>query len=69
MALLYEKIYGSINLSEIELEEYFADLVSGLLVAYGIKNKSISIAINTHSISLDIDSTLCANISETLYPC
>ena len=67
MALLYEKIYGSINLSEIELEEYFADLVSGLLVAYGIKNKSISIAINTHSISLDIDSIVpCSLIMQEL---
>ena len=67
MALLYEKIYGSHNLSEIELEEYLNDLVVGLLSSYGIKNDTISVNINTHSISLDIDSIVpCSLIMQEL---
>ena len=67
MALLYEKIYGSHNLSEIELEEYLNDLVIGLLSSYGIKNDRISVNINTHSISLDIDSIVpCSLIMQEL---
>jgi len=67
MALLYEKIYASHNLSEIELEEYLNDLVARLLFTYGVKNDLISVAINTHSISLGIDSIVpCSLIMQEL---
>lgn len=67
MALLYEKIYGSHNLSEIELEEYLNDLAVSLLSSYGVKNNSIVVKINTHSLSLDIDSIVpCSLIIQEL---
>ncbi len=67
MALLYEKIYSSKDISEIKFEEYLSELVSGLLIAYGIKDNSITVDIDTHSILLNIDSIVpCGLIVQEL---
>ncbi len=67
MALLYEKIFDFHNLSEIGLEEYFNDLVSRLLLAYGIRSEQISVRIETNSLLLGIDKIVpCSLILQEL---
>jgi len=67
MAKLYEKIYSSRDLSEIELEEYLKDLVNGLLMAYGVKNGLVSTTVITNSVSIDIDTIVpCSLIIQEL---
>ncbi len=67
MALLYEKIFDFHNISEIGLGEYFNDLVSRLLLAYGIRSEQISVQIETNSLLLGINKIVpCSLILQEL---
>ncbi len=67
MAKLYEKLYNSSNISEIELEKYIKSLVDALLITYGIDSSLISANVSTNSISIDIDTIVpCSLIIQEL---
>ncbi len=55
MALVHEKLYQSKNLSNINLKEYFADLINYTKEAYNTKNSRITFTLDLESVSVLID--------------
>ncbi len=47
MALLHERLYQSQNLSSINLNDYFKELVRNLFISYGVSNEFIRFQVDT----------------------
>lgn len=55
MALVHNKLYKSLNSSELDIREYITELVSSLLYTYGFTNEKLHLNLNVDEYRLDID--------------
>jgi PAS domain S-box-containing protein len=55
MALVHETLYGSKNLSEIDLGEYTRILVTELISTYRVTGQNVQLALNLETMSVDVD--------------
>jgi two-component sensor histidine kinase len=58
MALIHQKIYQSGNLGSVDLQTYIEQMVQSVEAMFSSKSRNISYYINTHGISLDIDTSI-----------
>ncbi|PKL67025.1 MAG: hypothetical protein CVV28_08205 [Methanobacteriales archaeon HGW-Methanobacteriales-1] len=58
MAILYEKLYLSDDLMEINFEEYIRSMVKGLFYTHNIKEGQVSITIEIENIFLNIETSI-----------
>ncbi len=68
MALIHERLYQSIDLKSIEIDEYISSLASDLFNAYNIDPKKVELEIDIQKIMIDINDTipLCLIINELI---
>ncbi len=58
MSLIHEKLYKSIDISQIDIGNYLKDLVSHLLKAYNVNSAKIEFSINAENILMTIDTAI-----------
>jgi PAS domain S-box-containing protein len=58
MSLIHEKLYRSVDISQIDIGNYLKDLVSHLLKAYNVNSNVIDFEINAEDILLTIDTSI-----------
>jgi two-component sensor histidine kinase len=58
MALIHQKIYQSGNLGSVDLQTYIEQMVQSVEAMFSSKSRNISYYINTHGISLDLDTSI-----------
>lgn len=58
MALIHQKIYQSGSLGSVDLQTYVEQMVQSVEAMFSSKSRNISYYIDTHGISLDIDTSI-----------
>lgn len=58
MAILHQNLYQEDNLTGVDMNEYFSNLIEGLFDAYNIETDRIKLESNIHSLTLDIDTVI-----------
>jgi len=58
IALVHEKLYQSKDLTRLNFAEYIQNLTSHLFHSYGVNSDTITLKINTHDASLDLDTAI-----------
>jgi PAS domain S-box-containing protein len=58
MSLIHEKMYQSPQLSQLDLQTYFADLAKSLLTSYGAHQKGIVLSVECERIDLPMEKTV-----------
>lgn len=58
MAILHQNLYQEDNLTGVDMNEYFSNLIEGLFDAYNIETDRIKLETNIHSLTLDIDTVI-----------
>jgi len=58
MALIYEQLYQSKNLSEIDFADYIRNLVANLFCAYEVSARGIIFKLNVDNVLLDINAAI-----------
>jgi PAS domain S-box-containing protein len=67
IALILEKLYGSLELARFDLGEYARDLVADLMRSYGVDRARVSTHVAADPISLELDAAIpCALILNEL---
>lgn len=58
MALIHEKLYGSENLTRINLQSYLKDLTEGMFDSYAVNRNKISLELKCEGEYLDLDKAI-----------
>nr|WP_255709868.1 two-component regulator propeller domain-containing protein [Pontibacter harenae] len=58
MALLHEHLYQHVDLSSIDLDDYFRGICESLYASYGISTKQVSLELDVPHMKVDIDSAI-----------
>ena len=58
MSLIHQKLYQENNLTGIETESYFSELIDSLVLSYGIDLSKVSVEKNIEDILLDVDTII-----------
>lgn len=58
MAILHQNLYQEDNLTGVDMNEYFSNLIEGLFDAYNIESDRIKLETKIHSLTLDIDTVI-----------
>lgn len=58
IALIYEKLYQTNNLAQINLAEYVSSLVEQLLLSYAARPESIQLAVQAENLTLSVDTAV-----------
>jgi PAS domain S-box-containing protein len=58
MALIHEKLYQSDNLSSIDFEGYLNNLVTNLMVAYGVDRSKVKVTITAGNLPMTINTAI-----------
>jgi len=62
MALVHESLYRSEKLSEIDLKQYFNDLVARIMSAYGDPDKPIDVMTSVEPLDFDMDTIISCGL-------
>ncbi|MCF6357386.1 MAG: sensor histidine kinase, partial [Draconibacterium sp.] len=58
MSLIHQKLYQGSNLTSIESETYFNDLINSLILSYGINTEKIKPKVQVENLLLDVDTAI-----------
>ncbi|MCF6183207.1 MAG: tetratricopeptide repeat protein [Bacteroidales bacterium] len=58
MSLIHQKLYLSEDITGIETQSYFNELIDSLITSYGIDNKKVEIKLSIENLILDVDTAI-----------
>lgn len=58
MSLIHQKLYQEENLTGIETETYFKELIDSLMLSYGINDDKVNVKISIENLLLDVDTAI-----------
>ncbi|MDF1526127.1 MAG: PAS domain S-box protein [bacterium] len=58
MALIHEELYQSVNLGQVDFDDYIRNLCENLMISYGADRKQINLDISTEKTSMVVDTAI-----------
>lgn len=58
MSLIHKKLYQENNITGVESENYFTDLIDGLVHSYGIDTNEVKVDVRIEKLLLDVDTAI-----------